>query len=311
MTILYRRCWRLKFYDKKQKEILTLQENLQTVNPLRITFFIRQLIYIVNYMANIKIYNLSEDTKSLIHDAYAITFETGYDDELKLLHKGLIVNKYDLRQQPDYIYVIATQDLFDNVRPFSINIPKTKTDREAIKLIAKAADIPDLIVQDGNLKGLKDKPIGHDFNAGTLNYFQTFQQFADEEHLNLWITNGVLYTTSKTPDEIRDDDESKKIILNYTNGMVGSPQIDVANSGISVKSLINADIIPGNKIIIETQSPNVQLGGINFVGFSQTQATQGEWDIFSVDHVGDSRGEEWHSNVSGFGAALVIGQQNG
>lgn len=308
MTAEYRRTWKITFFNKDGLEILNLESSMTSINPPRINFWVRQLIYLVNYMSRFEIYNLSEDTLSLLVDAKSMTLEVGYNGELKQLHKGNIVQMFHLRRQPDYVLVIATQDILINARPVDCTLSMNLTDREAIKKVASLIR-PKLFVTDDNLRGLNDKPTMQKIGIEHLNYTAALKKVADAIKVNAWVTNQTLYTSSKTPKSINSNSENE-IILNYKNGMIGSPQIDVANAGITVKSLMNAEIIPGRFVKVESLSPNIQLAGANFINFSQQQATRGTWEIFSVDHVGDSRGEEWHSNVSGFGAALVSGSQS-
>jgi hypothetical protein len=308
MTAKYRRTWKITFFNKDNIEILNLQESMESVNPLRITFWVRQLIYLVNYMSRFEVYNLSEDTLSLLVDAESMTLEVGYAGELKLLHRGNIVQMFHLRRQPDYVLILATQDLLINARPIDCTLPMDLTDREAIKRVASLIS-PPITVNDDHLQGLTDKPTMRIIGIQHLTYTAALKKVADEINVNAWITNQTLYTSSKSSKSI-DSIPAKDIVLNYKNGMIGSPQIDVANAGITVKALMDAEIIPGRFIKVESLAPKIQLAGANFVKFSQEQATRGTWEIFSVDHVGDSRGEEWHSNVSGFGAALVSGNQS-
>lgn len=303
MTILYRRTWRLTLFDENDNELISFQENLETINPIRIAFWVRQLIYIVNYMARFTLYNLSQDTRFLLQSARSLVFEAGYNDVMKTLHKGLIVNVFDLRRQPDYEFIIVTQDLFQGINPIYEIIDANKTDRQAIKQALQS--IPDLVIQDGNLRGLSDEPTEEEISIDNLSYIQALGKLSELLGVNIWITNNVLYTSSRNPPAITPSG-SIIVILNYLNGMIGSPQIDVANSGINVKSLLNADLTAGNFVRVETLAPQIQFGGVNYIGFSQAQATRGEWEIFAVDHYGDSRGEEWYSNVSAFGAALLF-----
>lgn len=304
MTILYRRCWKLTFFDINKNEILTIEENLNTINPPRITFFVRQIMFLINYTANFVVYNLSESTRSLLATAYSVSFEVGYDDTIKLLHVGRIINLFDLRNQPDYSTVIATQDIMNKLSPTIDAGKKTETQLALIKRVM-AQMAPDVVIDESNLVGIKDIPTNQDIRFDSVNYIGCMAIFEEKFNVNMWTVNKVLYTSIKDPDKV-DSIPDKTIILNYKNGMIGSPQIDLANTGISVKSLINAEIKPGNFIKIETINPNINLGDFNYTEFSQQQATRGTWRIYSVDHIGDSRGDEWYSNVTGFGFSLIL-----
>jgi hypothetical protein len=303
MTILYRRAWRINFLNEEGEEILTIQENTQTVNPPRLVFWVRQMIYIVNYMARFALYNLSPDTRAILQQARSVVFEAGYDGVMKTLHKGIIMNIFDLRQQPDYAFVVVTQDFFTKLNPIGMLIEETLTDRQAIKKSLES--IPDLVIQDGNLRGLTDKPIEQRISYGNMTYIQVIEKLKQDLKINIWITNGVLYTCSTNPKRIVPQG-AITIILNYLSGMIGSPQVDVANAGINVKSLLNGDLLPGHFVRVQTLAPQIQVGGDNFINFSQNQAQNGDWEIFAVDHYGDSRGDDWYSNVSAFGASLLF-----
>jgi hypothetical protein len=253
-------------------------------------------------MGEFHIYNMSEASRSIVKEATRVTFEAGYGTNLKIIHQGRIVTILDSRQQPDYVLTIYTQDYLGRQRPFSLHIDKGLTPLQAITAVTQK--ILGVIVNDGNLKGLSTQPIGKNILIDNLDYLTALSRLGKELDVNIWITNNVLYTSSKSPtEELPAGRETT--ILNYKTGMVGSPVIDVANAGILVESLLNGNLLPGNYVKVETIAPEVSIGPAKYVNFKQEDATRGEWHIFFVDHVGDSRGDKWISMVNAYGAKNI------
>jgi hypothetical protein len=297
MSQLFRRIYKVTFF--LDNEILAEYEQSLQEDGLRMNFHVRQQFNLVNTMGEIQLFNLSPDSRSLLREANRLTLEVGYDKELKLLHDAQIINILDVRRQPDYMTLFITLDYLGRGTPINALTPASFTDRQVIKAIA--AQVPGIIVNDNNLLGLTDLPTAQRIIIDRLTYLAAFERLKTVLNLNIWLTNNVLYTSSTTPTSVAPP--GKPItILNYKNGMVGSPIIDVANSGILVSSLMNSNLIPGNYVKVETIAPQITIGAANYVKFNQEAATRGEWQIMLTDHTGDSRGGDWNSTVQAYGA---------
>ena len=290
------RSYKLSLYDSRGEILSEISETFGDYEAgLRLRFHVNQKIGLINEIAEFHIYNLSLDTRKKLTSTTNIEFSCGYGENIKFCYKGQVMNVFDNREQPDMLFSIFCLDYVEKVDPLNITIPSTYTPREAIKAIATT--VPMLRVQDSNLYGISDSPIEKSVSFVNTNYTQAFQKLALLLNINIWVTNGFVYSSKKdyTPSSTSDE-----IILNYKNGMIGSPVFDVANAGVNVKSLLNCSLIPGNMVTIQTISPVVQLGAVNYARFSQNDLTRGSWKIMEVDHIGDSRGQEWYTYTQGY-----------
>jgi archaellin len=102
------------------------------------------------------------------------------------------------------------------------------------------------------------------------------------------------------------------IELTSMSGMIGMPEL--TDSGVRVKSLLNPIIVWGTRIYINNRvlskdnpsGPTINLPaqydsswtGINYLPGA---AADGYYKVMLVDHVGDTRGNEWYSNMTCIG----------
>lgn len=297
-TQQYLRSYQLRVYNENNQEVANVrQDATNDYNGLNIRFRVHQNTAMVNDISEFHIYNLSAATKRLMTPGSFVTFEAGYQENRKQLFKGIVVNSFNNRQQPDYWFTLFCLDYIDKFEPIFLEIPSAYTDRQAIKAIASL--VPGLIVNDSNLQGLTDTPIQTKVIVNHLIYWQAFEMLEKVIPVKIYITNGVLY--SLPIKQIKPLNNPETITLNFKNGMIGSPIFEVAQAGVNVKALMNGDLTPGNVVTIQTLNPEIQLGQVNYARYSQDDITRGNYTIMSMDHYGESRGADWFSEIQGFG----------
>lgn len=292
---LYGRSYLIRFYDKFANVILEKSQIFGTPSQdnLRLTFHVNQKIGLINSVSEFHLYNLNEASRTLILSAISVTLAAGYGNDVKVIYKGQIINVFDNREQPDFVFSVFCLDYINFNSPINII---SKTTDTALDLIEEIASFPVLTVESNNLKGLPQGALGKSYSFTNLTYLQAYEKLAGILNINIWVTNGYVYTGAKTYIPA----PTPPILINYLNGMIGSPVFDIANAGVNVKVLLNPQIIPGNEVKIETINPYVQLGAVNYVKFNQNALTQGVWQVLSVDHVGDSREQDWYTYVQGY-----------
>ena len=293
---LFGRSFSLKFYDKNNRIIKEINDTFGANDPnWGMMFHVNQKIGLINEIAEFHIFNLSFATREELTGSSYVVFSAGYGTELKFCFQGQIMNIFDNRDQPDYVYSIYCLDYIEKQDPLNLIIPTTYTAQEAIMKIAST--VPGLMVSPVNIEGLPDGPLQKSISFINTTYIQAYQKLAALLNINIWISNHSVFTSSK---DYTPGNNSKEIILNYLNGMIGSPVFDVANAGVNVKSLLNCSLIPGNSVRVQTISPVVQLGAVNYAKFKQSDLTNGSWQIMEIDHIGNTRGQEWYSVVQGY-----------
>lgn len=80
--------------------------------------------------------------------------------------------------------------------------------------------------------------------------------------------------------------------INQRRGMIGSPQI--TRQGISVRTLLDPRIAPLHSFLVESDTVTATLGV-----FSQ------RYTAIEVQHIGDSRGDDWFTEASGIYPAFA------
>lgn len=296
MPNLYDRAFRLTAYDKDGNVCAIIDKDVANAASLRIVFHVTQMTSMINNIAEFSIYNCSLSTRTKLLRSTYISFQAGYVGNLKLIFKGRVMNLFDQRPQPDVVHTIYALDQFNQSIPCNVIIPAKATDREAIKIISGL--VPEWIVMDSHLHDLTDKPIGKAVSILNLNAWQGMLKLGELFDLNFFVINSQLYSSSRVNGKPPED--SEKIIINYRTGMIESPVFDVANAGVNVKTLLDGQLIPGSDVVIETVNPQVQFGAVNYANFEQAAFTRGTWRIFQADHLGDTRGNDWYTEIQGY-----------
>ncbi len=113
-----------------------------------------------------------------------------------------------------------------------------------------------------------------------------------EEHGFWWsVIDGELYTFGREGALVGEE----TLVINRNSGMINSPMI--TEIGADVKILLNPEATPFKLIQIESATPNVSLGDLNFRKVNKTLGA-GVYRINKVVHRGDTRGSEWYSEIT-------------
>lgn len=102
------------------------------------------------------------------------------------------------------------------------------------------------------------------------------------------------------------------VVLNSATGLIG--RVEQTVDGMQARSLINPRITPGTLLKIDNRSINTTTAQKPLAGPSSPQipfdsykglqrfasiAADGIYRVYVVEHEGDSRGQEWYSNIVG------------
>lgn len=291
------RTYNLKFYDKTGGLIHEIyQDKRNSWDGLRISFTIKQEAYYINQMAQINIYNLNGATKRLIESSASVILSAGYQLNSGIIYQGNIVNAYDNRVQPDYIFSIFCLDYQRQYTPVEVTIKKGTTYTDAIEQMASV--VQDVKFNNVNMKNIPDSTLTEDIHIPQMEYTQALNKLANLLNLRIWVTNSEIYAMPRNMTSFPTN--SQTIEIDYKHAMVGSPSFNIANTGITVTSLLNHNLKPSNLITVKTLDPQVQAGAANYINFTQADISRGKWIIQSVTHQGDSWDGQWTSFVEGY-----------
>jgi len=90
---------------------------------------------------------------------------------------------------------------------------------------------------------------------------------------------------------------SQAVVLTSKTGLIGMPE--QIQDGIKARALLNPNLIIGGKVQIDNKS--VQQARINMsytaINFFPQIADDGFYRLLTVDHFGDTRGNDWYSDL--------------
>ncbi|HIX84354.1 MAG TPA: hypothetical protein H9979_07450 [Candidatus Megamonas gallistercoris] len=313
MNRLYGRKWKITIYKPAYKQ----DENGNTVRDtehdtavdvslLKCVFQTEQKIETAATLCTLAVYNMNDKAEGdIIREGFQISIEAGYQEgQYGEIFTGDIVQIFRNRENGiDYrLEIIALKGnlLFDTNMVRS-SLAAGSTARDTIKTIAQNADTK---ITVGDISpNLKEHPLprGKVFFGTPGKYYRDICIHNDA---NFWITNDDKLTIKKVTDEIPEGDV---LVLTPTTGLVGTPQY--GDDGIHIKMLLDCrvklqSLIKIDNEIIQRQAMNFDLSGKgnNNQLPQQSQFDQdGEYQVFSVSHSGDTWGDTWITEVIGVG----------
>lgn len=129
------------------------------------------------------------------------------------------------------------------------------------------------------------------------------QSFADTNNLDWGYTNKGLTAFQKSP---RRGQGNKIVILSPSTGLLDRP--NATQSGIEARTLLNPDLEFGNYVqidqsLIQTPDYSTEYKAVqeNYAARGKVIAGDGFYQIRSRQHVGDTRGEDWYTDIIAIG----------
>lgn len=249
------------------------------IKDLRVAFSVSKTLKPEPNTAEIKIWNLNGDHRSQLEQlpTALVTLEAGYVAGTSLLFSGELRTSLTVREGPDLITTLASADGEKAHRTARVNvaIKKGMPADKVIKEVAKA-----LGVTPGNLDAalskIKASPLRTLFSEGTVVTGQ-----ASREMTALCRSCGLVWSIQDGKLQLlglREALEGSAILLAPSTGLIGSPTVD--NEGVlSVRTLIIPDLIPGRKIVVESER------------------LKGQYRVETTQHAGDNGADDWYVDV--------------
>lgn len=272
------------------------------VSDLRIQFSIRRCALYYPNQAIIQIYNLNADTENaIIQQGYRVVVEAGYQSgNYGQIFDGNVIMCTRLKQNGvDFILNILAidGDPFLNSAFCSFTYAKGQTARQVLSSICNKASNP---VSLGYASPSLDNIV---LSKGGSVYGQPKKTLADmAKTINgtWYIDNGQLYMfaysdrADKLPGGLK-----QAVELNPQTGLLGNPQ--QVNYGVQARCLLNPKIVPYGLIHIPSRyitEQMVQVGSFSKgISIPYTLDPYGIYRVCSVTFTGDTRGNEWYSDI--------------
>jgi hypothetical protein len=283
-------------------DIITIEQNGFTPESLRVTFDIDYPGLATWFYSEISIYNFNDSTAMKVIDEGArVTLSAGYQDGgFGVIFKGDVFQSlFERENVTDYKLTLRCVDghrLFtENFSSFQL--PPQHTQAAAYNLIMSKSQTPIPIGNTPSKLGTKEFPrrgVVHTTPSQATHELLRFYKVDEAANNQMYIVEGKTYVNN-----IADNTEEKPIIISPANGgLIGTPI--QTNFGASFTCLLNPEIRlawPTKKVKLDMSSVK-QLKAVQGHNMSCLDEDQ-EYQVIGVRHVGDTRGNEWYTYVTG------------
>ncbi len=277
-------------FNRKIKIIIAGFES----EDIRINFNIEKSLVGYPNLGNIKIYNLSENSRNMIEEkGLQVQLYAGHEDTgVPLLFSGDIINAVHLKTGPDWISEIFSADGINALSTSTINktLP-AGTDTEQIynELTGQMAGI-----SKGITEGLKNCLSGKRSLLRELQLSGNIKDWLDKISkdcgFDYSVNDGVIETTP-TNQPLSD---VPPVIINQASGMIGSPER--TEIGINVKNILLPALKLGRTIKVESISEKINVGNLFFRKVPPIR-NEGVYRIDKLIHVGDNYDNPWETSI--------------
>jgi len=264
------------------------------VEDLRVIFKVEKSLVGYPNLANVKIYNLSEDSRNKIEKkGLKLQLFAGYKDvSLSLLFDGDIVNVVHQKLGTDWVSECFCAD--------GINVLSSATINKSMPAGTTTSQIFDTLqsqmkgIVKGTTKGLKNCLSGKKSLLRELqltgNVKDWLDKIAKDCGFEYSINDGVIETTPKG----LPLSDVPPITINQGSGMIGSPER--TETGVNVKNLLLPELKLARTIKIESISEKINAGNLFFKKVPPIR-NKGIYRINKITHSGDTHGNTWESHI--------------
>jgi hypothetical protein len=265
-------------------------EDLLIERGLRVSFRIERTGDHAHNKAAIEIYNLAEASRDRITKAEVkVTLEAGYQNRFGTLFTGNILSGgiAHVKQGPDWITKLQAGDgenALRTSRAADVFGPKTRLTDVLVKMADKfkgvSSERAKERIRKGDFKGAVQEFANGFSAAGNLR--TEFQHLMGTAGLTWSIQNGEMLV-------LAEDETTQETALEIGpgSGLIGSPERgDVNNTktkgAIKFRSLLQASIAPGRRVVLKSANINATL------------------KVFHVVYVGDTHAsDQWFTEAEG------------
>ncbi len=279
------------------------------LSNLRITFKIKKSDAQTPNTAEIRVYNLAEETANRIRKEFQnITLQTDYESNYGLIFNGNTKQiRFGRENGTDTFIDIAAADGDDAYNFAVVNATLAAGAKQSDQISAAAGSMAGRGVATGHIDPTGDAklPRGKVMYGMARNYLR---QSAEASNTSWSIQDGKVQFVSLTgvlPNQA--------VLLTSKTGLVGQPE--QTNDGIKARCLLNPMLRIGGKVQInEKDVAEAKLPDTNKDAQANKPAAieaDGFYRLLVVEHSGDTRGNDWYSDLVclGVDATAPTGKQ--
>ena len=265
------------------------------LSDLRIRFRVTRADTQSPHHAEIRVYNLSAQTaKALraLQEAGQIVLQAGYPGNMAQIFTGQIRQVRQGKESSILSFVDLVAADGDQAYSYSVinqAIAAGSTPQRRLDALLAAT------VEHGIVAGYTPPLTGGSLPRGKVMFGMTrdyLRDFAGGQNATWFVENGEI---NMLP--VRATLPYPAIVLNANTGMIGLPTQTI--DGIVVRCLLNPDIRIGGQVQIDNQSIQQAALSVDYTALNYFPSldADGYYKVVSVNHQGDTRGQEWYSEL--------------
>lgn len=308
---LYGRKWQILIYKPAYKQGEDGKQErdpehdvAMDVSLLKCEFAAKSTTETAASICTLAVYNMNAATeKEVIEEGFRIDIYGGYQEgQYGLIYTGDIVQVFRNRENGvDYrLEIIAISGMLSfNTNHVRSTIAAGSKPRDVVKAVADNAEKPIGIGEISDDLPDEALPRGKVLFGTPAKYLRDLCTWNDAAY---WEGEDGKLTVETVEQEIPED---KVLVLTPTTGLVGTPIY--TDQGIQIKMLLDPRVKLRSMVKIDNEIIQRQALQIDAAtGMQKNQLPQtaqfdkdGEYQVFSVEHRGDTWGDEWTTSVVG------------
>jgi hypothetical protein len=280
MSRLYKRAYRVTV---DTIEITNIGAKSKKVGPgLDVKFSVDKTNKPEPNTANLTIYNLNPDHRAQLSEKEkpVVQIEAGYEEKSALIFKGELRSLRSFREGPDWLTELSTGDGEHKIRNARINksyVAGTKLDtiiRDLADSLGVGKGNTDVGAALARWAGQGTEVLKGLVLSGSVK--QELDGICRATGLEWSVQDGELQFLETTKPR-----QGVSVVLTPDTGLIGSPTIG-SDGVVSMTSLMNADIVPGGLVTLET-----------------AQLPRANYKVARANYVGDTSGSDWLVDIEG------------
>lgn len=289
---------------RKASLIVGDDESALDLSQLHFRFQIRQQDIQVPNSADIRVYNVSDATAKRARDLVeggSVVISAGYDGNFGVIFRGSIIQVRTGKESPVDSYIDITAG--DGDRGYTL--------ATLSKTLAAGSTVKDHIAAGMEAMGpygVKRGWMPDDLPKNPLPRAKVMFGMARDVLEDAARTAGADWTIHDGALNVIDQQAflpGEVVVLTSATGLIGMPEQQI--DGIRIRSLLNPSIVAGRVVQINNKSLQELRMPLDLDSVAKQYAIRpkldadGYYRTIVVDHVGDTRGQEWYSDIIAVG----------
>jgi len=297
----YLRKYKLTILNEQGDKALEVTSSEYEPKALRMEFRIERPGYRDIYYGEMKIYNLAPECEnSILEEGYIVILEAGYrDGAYGIIFKGNIFQVlWDRQNVTDTILTLNCIDgLLISANNFiSMTVEQRAYQKDIIQRMAVSSRQAIRIGRIDDQVETKQLPRGRVYFGEPKTYLQ---EYAQDNRCQYFVSDGEVHV-SKIDSSLTYLSEDEAFVINPGNGLIGTPQ--QTHDAVIFRCLLNPNLtIKNPPMLVKLDQTLIRQEKIRR-GILQTRLDEdGLYRVAGVMHIGDTRGNEWYTEVVAVG----------